>query len=46
MEQVLTMDSAVVCEFKGTKNAEKNATNAQVANFFEETFIRFPFKDN
>uniref|UniRef100_A0A7I4Z5T4 Peptidase A2 domain-containing protein n=1 Tax=Haemonchus contortus TaxID=6289 RepID=A0A7I4Z5T4_HAECO len=32
-----TMDSAGVCEFTGTKNAEKDAINAKVAKFFEDT---------
>uniref|UniRef100_A0A7I4Z1T3 Integrase catalytic domain-containing protein n=1 Tax=Haemonchus contortus TaxID=6289 RepID=A0A7I4Z1T3_HAECO len=49
-----TMDSAGVCKFTGTKNAEKDATNAKVAKFFEETiekredgyYIRFPYKEN
>ncbi|VDO84702.1 unnamed protein product [Haemonchus placei] len=49
-----TMDSAGVCEFTGTKNAEKDATNAKVAKFFEEMiekredgyYIRFPYKEN
>uniref|UniRef100_A0A7I4XZ14 DUF1758 domain-containing protein n=1 Tax=Haemonchus contortus TaxID=6289 RepID=A0A7I4XZ14_HAECO len=48
------MDSAGICEFTGTKNAEKNAINEEVARFFEETiekrpdgyYIRFPFKKN
>uniref|UniRef100_A0A7I5EAG2 CCHC-type domain-containing protein n=1 Tax=Haemonchus contortus TaxID=6289 RepID=A0A7I5EAG2_HAECO len=49
-----TMDSAGVCEFTGTENAEKDATNAKVAKFFEETiekredgyYIRLPYKEN
>uniref|UniRef100_W6NL45 Similar to Pao retrotransposon peptidase family n=1 Tax=Haemonchus contortus TaxID=6289 RepID=W6NL45_HAECO len=49
-----TMDSAGVCKFTGTKNAETEATNAKVAKFFEETiekredgyYIRFPYKEN
>uniref|UniRef100_A0A7I5ED04 CCHC-type domain-containing protein n=1 Tax=Haemonchus contortus TaxID=6289 RepID=A0A7I5ED04_HAECO len=49
-----TLDSAGICEFTGTKNAEKEATNAKVAAFFEETiqkrsdgyYVRFPYKEN
>lgn len=48
-----TMDSAGVCEFTGTKNAEKCAINEQVAKFFEETiekredgyYVRYPYKE-
>ncbi|VDP31991.1 unnamed protein product [Heligmosomoides polygyrus] len=32
-----TMDSAGVCEFTGTKNAERDEANKKVAKFFEET---------
>ncbi|XGW14907.1 hypothetical protein V3C99_000861 [Haemonchus contortus] len=49
-----TMDSAGICEFTGTKNAEKAAINAQVESFFRNTierrqdgyYVRFPYKDN
>uniref|UniRef100_A0A7I4Y5Q1 DUF1758 domain-containing protein n=1 Tax=Haemonchus contortus TaxID=6289 RepID=A0A7I4Y5Q1_HAECO len=48
-----TMDSAGVCEFTGTKDAEKDAINAKVAKFFEDTiekredgyYIRFPYEE-
>nr|CDJ86682.1 Protein of unknown function DUF1759 and Zinc finger and Protein of unknown function DUF1758 domain containing protein [Haemonchus contortus] len=49
-----TMDSAGVCEFTGSKNAEKEATNKQVDEFFEATiqkrsdgyYVRLPYKEN
>ncbi|VDK52238.1 unnamed protein product, partial [Cylicostephanus goldi] len=49
-----TMDSAGICEFTGTKNAEKQAINESVAKYFMETiekrqdgyYIRFPYKDD
>ncbi|VDL81111.1 unnamed protein product [Nippostrongylus brasiliensis] len=48
-----TMDSAGICEFTGTKNAEKAAINAQVEAFFNNTiekrndgyYVRLPYKD-
>nr|CDJ83190.1 Tas retrotransposon peptidase A16 superfamily [Haemonchus contortus] len=48
------MDSAGVCEFTGSKNAEKEATNKQVDEFFEATiqkrsdgyYVRLPYKEN
>ncbi|EYC39640.1 hypothetical protein Y032_0647g1093 [Ancylostoma ceylanicum] len=49
-----TMDSAGVCEFTGTKDAEKSAINDKVLQFFNDTierredgyYVRLPFKQN
>lgn len=49
-----TMDSAGICEFTGTKDAEKSYINAKVQQIFDETiekrhdgyYARLPFKDN
>ncbi|CAJ0589052.1 unnamed protein product [Cylicocyclus nassatus] len=48
-----TTDSGGICEFTGTKDAEKEANNAKVAGFFEDTvhrrngvYYRLPFKEN
>ncbi|VDK45704.1 unnamed protein product, partial [Cylicostephanus goldi] len=49
-----TIDSSGVCEFTGTKNAEKEAVNEKVQRFFDETiqkradgyYVRFPYKEN
>ncbi|KAK6762410.1 hypothetical protein RB195_023215 [Necator americanus] len=48
------MDSAGICEFTGTKNAEKEAMNQKVTDYFNETierredgyYVRLPYKDN
>ncbi|WKY07583.1 hypothetical protein Q1695_007220 [Nippostrongylus brasiliensis] len=49
-----TMDSAGICEFTGTKNAEKEAVNQQVTEFFNSTierrqdgyYVRLPYKSD
>ncbi|KAK6740989.1 hypothetical protein RB195_009065 [Necator americanus] len=49
-----TMDTAGICEFTGTKNAEKEAVNQKVADYFNKTierredgyYVRLPYKDN
>ncbi|KAK6762757.1 hypothetical protein RB195_023461 [Necator americanus] len=49
-----TMDSAGVCEFTGTKDAEKSAINDKVLQFFNDTiekrddgyYVRLPFKQD
>ncbi|VDO93099.1 unnamed protein product [Heligmosomoides polygyrus] len=48
------MYSAGICEFTGTKKAEKAATNAQVQKLFKETierrddgcYVRLSYKDH
>ncbi|KAK6728321.1 hypothetical protein RB195_005764 [Necator americanus] len=48
------MDSAGICEFTGTKNAEKEAVNQKVTDYFNETiehredgyYVRLLYKDN
>ncbi|VDK40503.1 unnamed protein product, partial [Cylicostephanus goldi] len=53
-EKYWTIDSSGVCEFTGTKNAEKAAVNKKVQEFFDETiqkrpdgyYVRFPYKEN
>ncbi|XGW10981.1 hypothetical protein V3C99_012461 [Haemonchus contortus] len=48
-----TMDLAGVCEFTGTKDAEKEAIDAKVSEFFEQTiqrrsngyYVRLPYKE-
>nr|CDJ95673.1 Retrotransposon domain containing protein [Haemonchus contortus] len=47
------MDSAGICEFTGTKDAEKEAINTKVSEFFEQTiqrrsdgyYVRLPYKE-
>uniref|UniRef100_A0A7I4Y2Q8 CCHC-type domain-containing protein n=1 Tax=Haemonchus contortus TaxID=6289 RepID=A0A7I4Y2Q8_HAECO len=49
-----TMDSSGICEFTGTKDAEKKAINEKVLQFFNRTierrkdgyYVRFPYKEN
>ncbi|XGW31610.1 hypothetical protein V3C99_010066 [Haemonchus contortus] len=49
-----TMDSSGICEFTGTKDAEKKAINEKVLQFFNKTierrkdgyYVRFPYKED
>ncbi|XGW10144.1 hypothetical protein V3C99_011987 [Haemonchus contortus] len=49
-----TIDSSGICEFTGAKDAEKDAVNAQVSKFFDDTiqrrpdgyYVRLPYKEN